>query len=475
MLIAAFRKGLFGLVILFTALNTAASTSVGCNDSYVSISDAKLRIEIAPTNDDDTENLQCALDTAVQLGVPIVRFGPADYYISNIIVENFNGTLQGRSRSTTRLLVKDFSIDCQGLVDQNRTSAALKFVKGRPRIHAMQIIANESCQDGQQLRSIVHFTGASASADNGESDVIFGAVDRVDIQAGSILETNPRTAVMVRSESGWFPEACSTDLLGAFSMRQSRVENTMFGVYTEMNGKAQVDISFNQFQSNLYGVVVRNAKQNTMIYRNEISTTVTGGNEAVGIFVLSNVADASAGNSVVVKQNQFELSVDLESESKGWAVVFALYNGAKPNISAVVSNNVFLMENATSIQGHEISKGHISENRIRVWGLWGATYPSIIINGDVRMASGWTISNNMGSVEGVISSMPLAPYIVFGERTKSNITGPGQNFAVGDFGVDNYIIHGPDFNAETQLLNEQSVSKLKLGGVVVRSPQEISP
>ncbi len=467
MSVAIFRKGLFGLVILFTALNTVASTSVGCNDSYVSMNNAKLIIEVAPTNSDDTENLQCALDAATQLGVPIVRLGAADYYISNIIAENFNGTLQGRSISTTRLLVQDYSIDCQGLNDQNRSSAALKFVKGRPRLHALQIFANESCQDGQILRSIVHFTGAPASTSNCESDLIFGVVDRVDVQGGSNLETSPRSAVIVRAEGRWFPEACNTTLVGAFSMRKSRAENTIFGVHTVMSGGAQVDISFNQFQSNFYSISMRNANQNTMISNNNISTAVPSvfGSGPMGIYAIAVGENAPGRNSVVVKKNRIEISSD---QVFGVGVFLGLYEGAKRNIDALVIDNEFLMALGPSVVGSDISYAHISGNTIRHWLI---SYSAITVSGE-RRATGWTITNNTGYIEGAVGPLPLSVYIHLGEVTKSNIVGPKQNFSVGDLGVDNYIIHPTTYGAQAQVLSEQSVNK---SGAAIRAPREILP
>ncbi len=425
-----FNQKLFGLVILSISFNATASTSVGCNDSYVSMSDSKLIIEVAPTNDDDTVNLQCALDVATQMGVPVVRLGQGDYYISEIIAYNFNGTLKGRSRSSTRLLVKDFSIYCQGELSQKRISSALKFAGGKPSLNTLQIIAGESCQDGRQLRSVVHFTGGLARSSNCSNEVIFGVVDRVDILNSSDYENGPRAAIVVQAEGVVFPGSCNTNLLGTFRMHRSGVENVNIGAQIAMHGGAQVDVSFNQFTDNLYGVLMRNSNQSTTIFKNTITNSVTDGNESVGVFIISSGVNVPAKNNILVSRNLFEIATD--TLSSGWAVVFAQYGDARSEITGVVSGNVFDLQNTVSVHAFDVSNGSISANQ-----FMSPDYAPIIIDGD-RGVTDWTITANT-RMEDTISA---GGDVFLGNQTSLSIVGPNQDFNVEDLGVSNYIL-GP--------------------------------
>ncbi len=94
------------------------------------------------------------------------------------MIENFKGTFEGKTKTSTILEVVDGSISCNSMNNSGLLAAAIKFVKGEPRIRFMNIRAFMPCSSGF-LDAIVHFTGESAESLNCDNDVIFGAVDRV--------------------------------------------------------------------------------------------------------------------------------------------------------------------------------------------------------------------------------------------------------------------------------------------------------
>ncbi len=60
-------------------------------------------IQVAPAGVDDTANIQCALDLAVEKRIPEIRLTRGDFYISSLLSRGFAGTLQGGGRITLGL------------------------------------------------------------------------------------------------------------------------------------------------------------------------------------------------------------------------------------------------------------------------------------------------------------------------------------------------------------------------------------
>ena len=179
-------------------LNTMAQ-SLGCNDTFVQLASNELVIKVAATNNDDTDNIQCALDAAIETGIPTVRLAAGTYFISSLIAVDFKGTLEGRTTTSTIIEVLNQSINCEGMADAGLTPSVIKFVEGEPRIRFMTIRANHPCESNALVQNIIHFTGEPANANNCSNDVIFGVVDRV-ILDGTDVETSPGVGVGVYAE-----------------------------------------------------------------------------------------------------------------------------------------------------------------------------------------------------------------------------------------------------------------------------------
>jgi len=89
-----------GLVLLASGISlNVSAASVGCDDAFVQLLDDELVIDVKANQSNDTVNLQCALDKAVSLRIPTVRLRGATYHISSVIIENFKGTLEGKSKT----------------------------------------------------------------------------------------------------------------------------------------------------------------------------------------------------------------------------------------------------------------------------------------------------------------------------------------------------------------------------------------
>jgi len=412
-------------------LNVIAA-SAGCDDAFVQLADDILAIDVAPNGADDTANIQCALDIATAGGVPVVRLEPATYFISAIRVENFKGTFQGRTIATTILKVLDQSIDCIAMEDSGLRSAAIKFVKGEPRIRFMTVRASSPCVSDHPLSAILHFTGESAQIDNCNNDVIFAVVDRVVIDGMSLNRANIFAGIKATAE-GRLAGGCKVTLLGTFKINRSTVSEVFAGLVTSMRASAQVDINFNKFEANVQAINLVETNQNTTITQNTFFGDNLVDDRYSGVIV-TNFRDAPPSTRLVVNKNEFNISSTFPGiTSVGVRIVFAINGGPVSKVSAVITNNRFkLSGNKTyGIRIRNTSNTHVSANNFN-----GSGARAIYVYGDIPV-TGWTITANTG-LAGFTSF--LTEDIRLASNTSLNIVGGGQGASVQDDGVNNTIL-----------------------------------
>ena len=77
-----------------------------CYDSRVTLEgDTYL---ISPTGGDDTSNIQCAFDSAVDQGVPKIKLSKGSFQISSISATDFRGSFEGLSDKATTIKIEDY-------------------------------------------------------------------------------------------------------------------------------------------------------------------------------------------------------------------------------------------------------------------------------------------------------------------------------------------------------------------------------
>ncbi len=410
---------------------SASVPNEGCDEAYVQQDNNALVLNVAPTGIDDTANIQCALDTAVDTGIPTVRLDSGTYYISKLMVENFKGSFEGKTKTTTILEVVDGSINCEAMNDSGLDAAAIKFVKGEPRIRFMTIRAQLPCISGS-IDSILHFTGESAQIANCDNDVIFAVVDRIIVE-GPGLDNGLVVAIAVWPEGKWLG-GCKDTLLGTFKLNRSTISNTAFGVLTSMKSGAQVDINFNEFRGNLQAVSLYDTNQNTTITTNRFFGDNTAEYSFYGVIVTNFSDDPPPSTRMVVHNNEFNVS---SSFSEKWsnAIYVSFNNGVKviSNVSSVITNNKFnLSDDSTyAVSFTDTSNTHVASNWFN-----GSGARAIFIGGNAPV-SGWTISANMGLAD---FTSAREGDIRFNSNTSNCIVGPGQGATVEDFGTNNTIL-----------------------------------
>jgi len=397
------------------------------NPDFVAFDDHS--ITVSPTGIDDTANVQFALIEAAKEGYPTVKLNSGTYFISSVYVENFKGTLEGVTKAQTIVEVLDNSINCAGMELAEKTSSAIKFVGGEPRIRYMTIKTGWPCENSQPIQSVLHFTGASAMSGNCANDLIFGAVDRVILQGSRNTFDGISSAVLVSAEGNQLG-GCKQTLLGTFKLNRSEISSFWIGLSTTMKSASQVDVNFNLFEVNGNAIWLSDTNQNTTITGNVISAVDVSDWWQKGVVIRTETLDAPHKTRVVINNNEFTL---LSSAGVTNYAVDVTQSGRVANVSAVITNNKFYLSggNARGISMSDVSNTHVSANRFT-----GDGEMAVYVSGTTPVSS-WTITANKGLADFVSSE---GADIKLDADTSECIIGSGQGADVNDLGTDNTVL-----------------------------------
>ena len=409
-----------------------------CDNAFVDLANKELIIEVTPTGIDDTANIQCALDAAANIGIPIVSLSAGDFFIRNIFVEKFYGSLQGTTRTSTRLNILDNSIDCRLLKDQGLSPSAVRFSQGEPQLKFMQILANSPCMTDVPLDSVIHFTGKNAYDPDCGFSVINGRVDRVDV-VGPGAGGNVNVGIAATAESE-IVGGCNIALLGGFKLNKSSISSFTRGLQTGMRSGAQVDINFSVFDQNQYGVVLMDSNQSTTVTTNEFFSDDPGADasfdngllyDTTAIWVTTSLAKPPSKTRLIVDNNKF----NIHSSTVGIidAIRAGDWLGNPQVISLAITNNVFDLTGSDTIGiwTIDVDNGAISANRFK-----GNGGTAIGVIARLESVTGTTITAN----QGFAGFNALNSDIFIGLGVLDTIIGPGQNAVVNDLGSNSVIL-----------------------------------
>jgi len=410
-------------VILKVAFSTEAMAVTNDCPGDVYVDGAALVVE--PTGSDDTENLQCAVDSASRQALKAVRLEAGDYYIDQLLISNFEGSIEGKSIGTTRLRLSRRQLDCPK--EDFETIIAPITVKGGDTVFRYMTIDASAgpCFRGD-FWSILLYTQQSCS-----SRVAFGAVDRV-----RVIGDRSSGSVGITAVSQPACAAIGNGALGTFRVNRVALESVGVGVRTSKVGVAQVDINFSDFTEVGTGIQIFNANQSTSIVSNRIeyNTGPTTG-APMGIFVDTTEAWAPEENRTVIHQNALAQGTFDDSSR---AVVLS-NSTIEADHSAVITRNVFqLKSNSRSANNGVVitdtDNVTIVDNRF----LGSANY-SIYVDSPTwfqnrRNTEGTVINRN--DFTDIVPR--TAADIFLGGGTSLSLVGP-QAAAIKDSGADNFI------------------------------------
>ena len=319
------------------SLTPAAGAQTECGSS-VTVGGSK--ISVASEMGSDTENLQCALDAAVEQGIPKVELTSSEYTIDSVTALGFRGSISGISKANTVLKLAAGGVDCSA-----NDPSALRFYVGSPIIEKMTIEATELCGGtGQSASAIGFYSNANSCTDD---RTIFSNVDRVVITGPGSGVTDMITAVSMTKAN-----ACDEIVLGTLKVNRSEISGLAHGVVSSIGGAGQVDINFNTFASMGTSIAIANANQgssiagNTINYNDTANFANVAGFGSVGIVVGSD-ANAPTSNLTSIKKNTFKNG---DSGTAGYAVL-AGQEGSKVAHSMWIASNRFEGVEVTTASG----------------------------------------------------------------------------------------------------------------------------
>lgn len=451
-------SSLLFLLLLVMPLHAWAQGVGGCDAGFVTLGDKA--IEVTPTGVDDTDNIQCALEAVKTLhgGTPGVRLSAGDFFISSIIVENYKGYLQGETRDTTSLVVLNSSVNCAAMHSAGQAASALKFIKGEPVVRFMTIelgittatpasieagrnnkakpeavqIVSPCLDSATPLDSFINFTGKPADDPSCANDVIFINLDRVNLFGGGRGAPLVSIGILAAPEGNMFG-GCKNTLLGKLTVNQSWIGNFDAGVFTVMRGGAHVDVTFNTFWDNEFGLFITNSNQTTTVSNNIFDVLETGPSRySAGVYVTALAADAPRETQVSIFRNDFIFS-DSDDNTMD-AVGFYNADGDAPpqNVGAFLANNRVDLggDDVAGFWLDTINNGTVTGNAFTGGGLVAVE----VLADDGFPVFGTTITRN-GDLRNIT---PFDPDIWIGPGVNDTFIGDGQFHTLHDEGTNTH-------------------------------------
>jgi len=287
-------------------------------------------ISVASEAGNDTANLQCALNVAIENSISSIQLSGSAYSIDSVSAVGFRGSISGVSKANTVV-----TLNAAGVACAENDPSALRFYVGAPTIERMTINAEELCgSTGGQASAIGFYSNANKCSDD---RTVFGNVDRVVINGPGASATDLVSAVSMTKAN-----SCDDIVLGTLKVNRSEISGLSHGVLTSIGGEGQVDINFNTFTNMGTSIAIANANQGSSIASNTINFNDTENFASVAGFGVTGIlvggdANAPSLNLTSIKKNTFKNG---NAGAAGYAVLVG-QEGNKVAHSMWVSSNRF--------------------------------------------------------------------------------------------------------------------------------------
>jgi hypothetical protein len=420
------------VLMILLAGSTALHAAVTCDADFVEFDQGSQVIRVAPTGADDTSNVQCSADLAIERNVPTIALEKATYRVSDMVVfDRFKGSLQGGSTEDTIIEVLNNSIDCLVIWNGGQLPAVFKFIAGEPRVRFMTISVDQPCNNGWALDTVVHFTGFPGAPNDCSKPVIFATAERMAIKGLNVLAGNgPLVGISAHAEGLLVDGACSQDLLGSLYINRNEISDTEFGVVASMRSSALVNVNFNTFSNNFNAVLFIDSAQNATLSRN-VFNGLSDGSEYFGFLGLTDSADAPTNTGAAIVNSRFD--VTSSGGVDAYAITF-INLGRNTSWRAIVLDNRFNLSGnaAWGLAAVDVSDGLVAANAFS-----GSAAGGILVGADSFGVTGWSVTANTG-FDSLASDSGADVW--FGTMTSNCVFGPGQNADVVDQGINNAIL-----------------------------------
>jgi len=394
---------------------TAATNECGGNAAIVGNG-----YVITASGGDDTDTIQCALDSAVLQGLGSVRLNDGSYRVTGLKTTGFVGNFEGTTRAGTEILIENFSSICGD--DFDDAKAIISFAGGSITVRYMTLDVDTPCDRGSSY-TVLEFTQESC-----EVRTHFAVVDRVDFR-GSRSSDISRA---IKNNGNADCVAQGLGPLGTFKLNRSTIDTFTEGVKTGLLGGGQVDINFNEFTDTNYAITIFDANQNTTITGNTIDYLFRG------VLVGITRDGAPAENRTVVHNNTFsQISSD---GGYHYAIQMANYLVRASNSVVVTKNRINLVDSADETIGvviNETDGALIANNTLkgsaRVGIFVGGTNFSANTKDTIITGNSFQQNNSFENASGKGVDVYLA------EGTEATIVGP-QSAVTDNRGTGNRVL-----------------------------------
>ena len=416
----------FGLLLL--AMVALPANAQDCDADYVDFS-SEGEVKITPSSMDDSENIQCAVDEAINLGKTKISLERGEFLLgASIALIGFTGEFSGVSKASTTVRTTPNSWECAA-GDRDKDRQLFRVGNGSVKFSTMSVIVDDPCIPSANS---ARWTAIDIAPIRPLCDkrVSFSSVDRVDLTLNTAEDDGYYTAISAGGSSH-----CPDSLLGTLKVNRSTIKGWTDALQTSMVGGAQVDVNYCDFVSNIYAIKIENANQLTSIQRNSFylnSPDHVSSRRPHGIGFFGSGEDAPKQNVLSIANNKFydevdvghELRLDYGYTTKSQAISVSIVGNRFEEGAQDLGQDGIGSISVTNIDAGFIAKNTFLEN----------TFAHIYFFGREGRgpADGWAIVGN---------SFPVGDAgIQLEELTRSNIVGPEQSVRVNDYGM-NFILN----------------------------------
>lgn len=421
------------LPLLLLGYSVPSFSDVECNSPQVRSIDNYLQVE--PSGHDDTRNIQCALDLAVERSIPEVRLTRGEFSVDTLYVENFVGTFQGGGAGYTGLIIGG-GVDCD-------LPGVITFARGEPRIRWMAIGFgyNHHCQEGP--KALLAFTGLKQTAPSCSFNIMRAVIDRVVLghprsTAFDIPPWDLSYGVLVSAGDSAEGD-CFAPLVGSFKLNRSIVGGFPYAVKIQMRGQSSITISNNSFDGNLKGLIIEDSNAIVSVSGNYfhglLSIAGSGCYDGAQELIIANREMSHGVTRLDVYGNLFELATYDFCSTRG--ILLDQGSGMTP-ISATISDNQFRLDEAigwaVAIGSSGVTGAVINRNTFWNFDDYYRLGVSTGSRSTLERNSQWTIVSNRGDpVRGNGFTISLG-------NASGVLVGPYQKAIFTDVGEGNFVL-----------------------------------
>ena len=238
------RLNLSIALVILIAVNSWSGPALAltnpCDPEFVEIDGAGFFLR--PSGNDDTDNVQCALDSAVDQNIALVSLGAGSFQVTSLRVSNFKGEFKGQSKSRTTLLLASEGNQCLSQELAGGSNRGIVFYNGNVKVSSMTIEMSDSCD---QRYVALNFRQASC-----DERTLFANIDRVSFIGKPSSKPASETGGNNAISFGYSDDGCGNE--GAAALGQLKINRSTFDefdVATDYRvwGKGEVTISTNEF------------------------------------------------------------------------------------------------------------------------------------------------------------------------------------------------------------------------------------